>query len=125
MQFEKPVIDGEELAASLLYSNYKGLIYLFSIGTASGSTRHYSHKRTIVTCDLSGTSGTLIFAYPRNRTILIVANRLLVTISDYRQLLVTDNVTDRLSNPDYMISEPMRSIAPTQPVAEQLILHNL
>ena len=28
----------------------------------------------------------LIFAYPRNRAILIVADRLLVTIGDYEQL---------------------------------------
>ena len=31
-------------------------------------------------------SGTLIFADPRNRTILRVADRLLVTIGDYEQL---------------------------------------
>ena len=53
-QFEEPVVDGEEPAAFLLYSNYKGLLYLFSVGTASGSARNHSHKRTIVTCDLSG-----------------------------------------------------------------------
>ena len=39
--------------------------------------------------DTEITSGTLIFAYPRNRTILIVADRLSVTISDYEQLSVT------------------------------------
>ena len=45
----------------------------------------------------------LIFAYLRNRTMLIVVDRLLVTISNYEQLSVTMNVTDRLSNPDYML----------------------
>ena len=53
-QFEEPVIDGEEPVAFLLYSNYKDLLYLFSVDTASDSARHHSHKRTIVTCDLSG-----------------------------------------------------------------------
>jgi hypothetical protein len=53
-QFDEPVVEGEEPPAFMLYSNYKGLIYLFSVGTASGSARHHSHKRTIVTCDLSG-----------------------------------------------------------------------
>ena len=52
-RFDEPVVDGEEPAAFLLYSNYKGLLYLFSVSTASGSARHHSHKRTIVTCDLS------------------------------------------------------------------------
>src|SRR5436190_22798696 len=51
-QFEEPVLDGEEPNAFLIYSNYKGLLHLFSIGTACGSTRHHSHKRTIVTCNL-------------------------------------------------------------------------
>jgi CxC4 like cysteine cluster associated with KDZ transposases len=53
-EFEEPVLEGEEPAAFLLYSNYKGLLYLFSAATASGLARHHSHKRTIVTCDLDG-----------------------------------------------------------------------
>ena len=53
--------------------------------------------------NINSTSGTLIFAYPRNRTILIIADQLLVTISNYEQLLVTMNVMDRLSNPDYIL----------------------
>jgi hypothetical protein len=53
-QFDEPVLVGEEPAAFLVYNNYKGLLYLFSVATASGSMRHHSHKRTIVTCDLSG-----------------------------------------------------------------------
>jgi hypothetical protein len=53
-EFEESVLEGEESAAFLLYSNYKGLLYLFSAATASDSARHHSHKRTIVTCDLDG-----------------------------------------------------------------------
>jgi len=52
-EFDEPVLDGEEPAAFLLYTNHNGLLYLFSTSTASGSARHHSHKRTIVTCDLS------------------------------------------------------------------------
>jgi hypothetical protein len=54
MHFNEPVLDGEEPAAFLMYHNYESLQYLYSIATASGSDRHHSHKRTIVTCDLSG-----------------------------------------------------------------------
>jgi hypothetical protein len=52
-EFNEPVLDGEEPAAFLLYSNYNGLLYLFSTAAASGSARHHSHKRTIVSSDLS------------------------------------------------------------------------
>jgi hypothetical protein len=53
-QFDEPVVEGEESPAFLLYSNYKDLIYLFSVGTVSGSARHHNHKRIIVACYLSG-----------------------------------------------------------------------
>jgi hypothetical protein len=53
-EFDESVFDGEEPDAFLVYSNYKGLLYLFSVATASGSARHHTHKRTIVTCNLDG-----------------------------------------------------------------------
>lgn len=56
-QFEDPVLDGEEPSAFLIYYNHNGLLYLFSVATKSGSARHHSHKRTIVTCNLSGKWG--------------------------------------------------------------------
>jgi hypothetical protein len=52
-QFDEPVLDGEEPAAFLVNLDYEGLQYLYSIASSSGSERHHSHKRTIVTCDLS------------------------------------------------------------------------
>ena len=52
-RFNEAVIDGEEPAAFLVNFNYEGLRYLYSVATASGSERHHSHKRTIVTCDMS------------------------------------------------------------------------
>ena len=52
-EFEEPVLEGEEPNAFLIYNRRHELLYLFSVATASGSARHHSHKRTIVTCDIS------------------------------------------------------------------------
>ena len=52
-EFDESVLDDEEPAAFLLYSNYNKLLYLFSIAIISNSVDHHSYKRTIVICDLS------------------------------------------------------------------------
>jgi hypothetical protein len=52
-QFDEPILDGEQPAAFLVNLNYEDLQYLYSIASTSGSERHHSHKRIIMTCDLS------------------------------------------------------------------------
>ena len=54
IQFEESVFRSEEPSAFLVYNNHNDLLYLFSVATLFGSARHHSHKRTIVTCDISG-----------------------------------------------------------------------
>ena len=51
-QFDESVFQGEEPDAFLVNLDYEDLQYLYSVNTISGSHRHHSHKRTIVTCNL-------------------------------------------------------------------------
>ena len=53
-EFNESVFNDEESTAFLVYNNYHGLLYLFSTSTTSDAAHHHSHKRIIVTCDLSG-----------------------------------------------------------------------
>src|SRR5438045_459787 len=45
-QFKESVLNDKE--SSAVYVNHNGLLYLFSVATASDSIHHHSHKRTIV-----------------------------------------------------------------------------
>src|SRR5271155_882549 len=50
----EPECDKEEPSVVLICANYHLYQYVFSVHKSSGSTRHHSHKRTIVTCGFDG-----------------------------------------------------------------------
>jgi len=75
-EFEEPVLTGEEPSAFLIYTDHADLKYLFSVATASGSARHHSHKRTIVTSKFSG--AWTCKSCPRIQYLLSCVNSLII-----------------------------------------------